>query len=282
MRRLDKPNFALVDIVEACLPSTRPPRDGVIRSGLSDLNNRESEYLQRGAEGGLFRISAPSENSLSEAEKEMPWLYENKFRDKNGPARDFYDRIISSAPNRLCPMCACGHVSTIDHYLPKSAYKGLAVTPINLIPACHDCNDAKLDFYAEKEEDQTLHPYFDSVDDAVWLYATVVRQKGPVVRYSVNPPDTWPDVKKARVQMHFEKFKLERIYAANAMDELSEMRSRLIKLADAAGAGAVQTELGDWARSRGMAAMNSWRVALYRALADSDWFCSGGHRDIGE
>jgi 5-methylcytosine-specific restriction endonuclease McrA len=282
MRALDKPSFALADVVEACLPSTNPPRDITIRQGLPALQRSESDYQECGEQAELFKVTVPDKTSLSAAEKEMPWLYEKKFCTKNGPARNFYDQIISSAPHRLCPLCAQRDVSTIDHYLPKSAYPGFAVTPLNLIPACKDCNHNKLDDYANEQENQTFHPYFDNFDDAQWLMAEIFHKGGFVIQYSVARPTNCNKVTEARLRLHFDKFELAKLYASNAMREVAGICDRLNRLADCAGSDGVRTELQTSASSWRKAAKNSWQAALYTALAASEWFCSGGHRDVGK
>jgi hypothetical protein len=282
MIALPKPSFKLANVVQACLPSVKPPRNTVICDGLASLNNNESEYLQRGEKGSLFQIPAPGENSLSEPEKAMRWLYENKFSAKSGPARDFYDQIISSTTNNVCPLCAQRDVSTIDHYLPKGAYPGFAITPINLIPACKDCNYTKLDDHADKQEHQTFHPYFDNFDDKEWLMATVSHQNGFIIQYSVALTTNWNKVTEARLRLHFDKFELGKLYASNAMREVVGICDLLNRLADHAGSDGVQQELQTRACSWRKAARNSWQKAMYSALAASDWFCSGGHRDIGK
>lgn len=42
-----------------------------------------------------------------------------------------------------CPICGIGKPGELDHFLPQSKYKPLAIYSRNLIPLCHDCNDIK-------------------------------------------------------------------------------------------------------------------------------------------
>src|SRR5262245_19880217 len=75
---------------------------------------------------------------------EMVAVYDNRLVKKTAPGRRIYDKIFTSAPNDKCPLCGHRNVKTLDHYLPKALFPALTVTPINLIPACSDCNKAKL------------------------------------------------------------------------------------------------------------------------------------------
>ena len=48
---------------------------------------------------------------------------------------------IKSIPKyNKCPFCGVGRVSTLDHYLPKTKYPTYAVTPVNLVACCAECN----------------------------------------------------------------------------------------------------------------------------------------------
>ena len=170
-------------------------------------------------------------------------------------------------------------MSTLDHHLPKARYPALAVTPINLVPACADCNRAKTDSIAKTREEQSLHPYFDDVEDESWLEAEVVEGAPAALRFYVRPPDTWDELKIGRVRYHFRLFNLAALYASHAAEELVGIRYRLTTLLDCGGgAGAVREHLQEEAESRGAIKANSWQAAVYKALANCDWYCDGGFK----
>ena len=58
-------------------------------------------------------------------------------------------------------------ILSITH--PKSHYPALAVVPINLVPACRDCNNAKKTQVPSLPNDIFLHPYYDNVEGEKWL-----------------------------------------------------------------------------------------------------------------
>ncbi|EAD2695982.1 HNH endonuclease, partial [Escherichia coli] len=67
-------------------------------------------------------------------------LYENNLRDKNKPARTYYDDMLVSSGEK-CPFCGdIGQTKNIDHFLPIAHYPEFSVMPINLVPSCRDCN----------------------------------------------------------------------------------------------------------------------------------------------
>jgi 5-methylcytosine-specific restriction endonuclease McrA len=180
-----------------------------------------------------------------------------------------------------CPLCGVGRARQIDHHLPKSSYPYLAIAPSNLLPVCSDCNYTKSDRAPTSYGEQTLHPYFDDIDDDRWLGARfVVDQLDWYVEYFVNPPNSWDPLLTCRVQHHFEVFELARLYEDQSADELVGIAGQLETAFDAGGAGDVRAHLLAMARSRTKARNNSWMTALYEAAAGNVWYCSGGFREI--
>jgi len=93
--------------------------------------------------------------------KELEKVYTFRMAKKNTPGREIYNKIILSAPEGICPFCSHRVVSTIDHYMPKTLFPRLSITPINLIPSCNDCNKLKSSLYPKDSNEAFIHPYFD-------------------------------------------------------------------------------------------------------------------------
>ena len=208
--------------------------------------------------------------------QEMSKLYSTCFAKEGSAGRVLYDELISAARNGRCPLCGHGFVSTLDHFLPKSHYPGLSVTPLNLVPACRDCNIIKGRRFPRTPQDATLHPYFDNVEEDPWLGARVLEEKPVVMRFLVKAVPRWDEVTQARVEKHFKVLRLSRLYTANATEELSNIRENLRRIFRTGGAGAVQEYLREEARSRVKARINSWQSAMYTALTENGWYCGGG------
>ena len=161
----------------------------------------------------------------------MVRVYDGRMAAQGSPGRAIYDAIKVGSPNGLCPLCGQRVVATLDHYLPKSRYAALAVNPANLIPACSDCNKAK-----SNAVDDTLHPYYDNIENELWLRAELKEIRPASVSFLVDPPASWTPVFADRVTRHFRVFGLNRLYAVHAAQNISGMQWRLSRLADAAGA----------------------------------------------
>lgn len=202
------------------------------------------------------------------------------FMRVGSPSRSLYEQIRMAPAHGLCPLCGQRVVSTVDHYLPQAHYPKLNLTPINLIPACSDCNKSKLANVAKTAEQQSLHPYFDDLGDDRWLIASIQASAPPTVTFEIRPAAAWSNVLSARVTHHFRLMGLGVLYVAQAASELADISYSLEEVGEAAGAAGVRAHLDSQFRSRCARDPNSWKTALYEGLRDSDWFCTEGYRLI--
>ena len=98
-------------------------------------------------------------------------LYEKLKKNKG--ASDYYNKMRNSSKN--CLYCSENLVKCLDHYLPKSDFPLLSITPSNLVPCCNDCN-FKLNELSNYNSPLIIHPYFEHYDDIFdkqWVYARV-------------------------------------------------------------------------------------------------------------
>ena len=207
---------------------------------------------------------------------ELNAVYTGRMAKKKAPGRGVYDQLFASSPNDRCPLCAQRQVATLDHHLPKAHFPVLSVTPINLVPACGDCNKAKLNKLPSASSEETLHPYFDDLGTDRWLFAEVVVSTPAAVKFRVEVPPKWDMLLGQRVTNHFRCFGLSTLYAAQAADELLNIRHQMHLLHDRGGMKAVRDELEQRAESAKKTQVNSWRSATFDAFVSSDWFCNGG------
>lgn len=249
----------------------------------NDVLLAAQDYEQKAAAKQLYTIHANNNRNNAivvgaVTKKELMDVYSLHMVGMNKPARVIYDQLKSKAPLGKCPFCGLGQASTLDHYLPKSKHPLIAVLPINLIPACKDCNTDKSTTIAVTEGEQCLHPYFDHQHFVTeqWLYAEV-RQTAPAsIHFYVSPPAHWDEVSKNRVQSHFNDFKLADRYSKEAGNQLACLMDTLVAYQGMMGVGGVKMHLDIEARSNFTQHCNSWQTAMFQALAASDWYCNGG------
>ncbi len=206
-------------------------------------------------------------------------LYTNYFVGAKGSARREYDQIKASA-NGKCPFCGgIGHVSTIDHYLPKAYFPQYSILPSNLVPCCRDCNTGKHGKFTTRRDQQPLHPYLDKPQyfNHKWTAAIVIRTEPIVISFSANPPSDWPPEDQRRVESHFADYDLASRYGTEAATEISMLLDQRRSSLHQSSADAFRSYLLDVANSNSMP-INGWRRTMYFSLANTAWFCNADFR----
>lgn len=284
MRSITAPIISPQQVYQACINGVSD-RDSHTR--FSAVSNNivvaAVDYQQKAIAKQLYTIPANdcADNDVvmgAVTKKELKTIYNLYMVKANKPARPIYDSLLSSAPLGRCPLCGMGYASTLDHYLPKSKFPQLSVTPLNLVPACKDCNKEKKTAFSITAEGQSLHPYFDHdafINDQ-WLYASVEETTPAVILFFVQPPDHWDNISKERVQSHFTDFKLDLRYSIEASNHLACLRNSLFLQWDWLGFVGVKQQLMIEALGHFQQHANSWQTAMLQALAKSDWYCNGG------
>ncbi|WP_027834869.1 hypothetical protein [Maritalea myrionectae] len=275
MRKLDLPNKAASSVLALCIQSIRDA--GLkerLTAAMDHIEFAEASYLEHAELGKLFQIVQEADVDGVTAE-EMKRVYKGTFA-RSKKTRHIYDLIKKLPANDICPMCGQRTVGTLDHYLAQSLHPALTITPANLLPSCADCNKSKLDAQPLQENEQTLHPYFDNVDDSAWLFAELLEESPAALRYVVKPPAGWSATKQERVLHHFVVFGLGALYASHSAAELVNIRYGLQRISKLGTAKEVREHLQLQFESHQDAHPNSWQTAMYRALVASDWFCEGG------
>jgi len=75
----------------------------------------------------------------------------------------------------LCPICGIHSVKDLDHFLPRSVFKPLAIYTRNLVPLCRECNGIKLTSFGTTGAATSLfvHAYYDILPDVQFIRADV-------------------------------------------------------------------------------------------------------------
>lgn len=278
MWTIAKPAISALETFNTCIAGiTTADLKRRLQNIRGDIVDKEKVYNDAAQTSSLYLI-ASAKNIGAVTVKEMEKLYDRHMARARSRGRAIYDRLMIAAQNDTCPFCGHRTVSTLDHSLPKSAHPAFALTPVNLIPCCKDCNHNKGTQSPETEEEQLVNAYYDDVTSDRWLYAEIVEGTPPGAKFYVEVPEEWEDAIAARVRNHFSKLRLAKLYAAQAGRQLQNMRGALGEIYDAAGMGAVRQDLDRRFRSCREVMVNSWEGALYEAAATNDWYCDNGFR----
>ncbi len=274
MRTLPLPLFRAEPVLLACAQHIRDPDlSNRLTRACAEVSKAEEEYLLKGELGTIYNTVRTTHAGEVDA-KEMSRIYDGSLAKRGAaPRRHYYDVIKASAPHRICPFCGHMTISTLDHYLPKVSHPKLALTPANLVPSCSDCNKWKSTKQGGTATDEILHPYFDRVDSETWLFAEVVPGSPPGMTFYARPASDWPDATKLRVSSHFDALHLNELFASQAGRLISNICSRMAHLFRDDGPTGVREHLKAEARSYRKNGNNSWEVAAFEALSESEYFC---------
>lgn len=277
MRKLALPSQDPGQVYQTCISKVRSK---ALKKSLESIKptivQEANAYIVKASAGQLYTLSPHATVGGIVDTDDMIKVYTGRMAKKGAPGREIYDKILLAPAHGTCPFCGHRKVSTVDHYLPKAEFPVFVVTPANLVPSCTDCNKAKGDQVPSTEDEQIIHPYFDDVDTETWLVAKVIEETPPGIKFLVNSPTNWPRSRAHRVQHQFDLFGLAQLYSSNAAEELENIKHTMTGLLNSVGANGVREHLMMLADSRKSARTNSWQAALYTALAENDWYCTGG------
>lgn len=181
----------------------------------------------------------------------------------------------------LCPVCGIEPVTELDHHLPQSIFKPLAIHARNLVPMCHLCNHAKLAGFDEGGGG-FLHPYYDILPDLDFLQAMVDLTNGALrVSFAIDAAAVLPPGFGERLSTQMQTLDLHARYQQEINTYISAHAAALHLAYRGMGQQGVRRTLRLQARYEAKAFYrNHWRPALLRALADHDGFTDGGFADV--
>lgn len=276
MKTIPKPLHPPIDVFTICISTVDDPD---LKERLEEIApnvavaarryERLATVVQLHTFPSVLNIGRVNQNELKK-------VYDPRMVNKNYPARAIYDEIKMAPPYGICPFCNEREIGQLDHHLPKKFFPVLSVVPLNLVPICQGCNFTKTSIRPINREDQTFHPYFDDFDSDRWLGAEVMESTPAALIFGIRRPVHWEEMKFFRLINHFNNLKLGTFYTTRAATELRNIQGSLTDLYSKGGTDEVRNHLIREYNSRLNADLNSWRTAMYEALANSTWFCGGG------
>lgn len=276
MKRISKPTLKAKNVFLDCISTVA---NQTLKQHYTDCQDiieaAEDDFEDKFVPCNIYQIARNSVVLHPIDKDEMKKVYDYRMVKPGMPGNKYYNKLKSSASHGKCPLCSVRDVDTLDHYLPKSNYPVFAVTSINLIPACTPCNKGKLISYPKTSEDQTLHPYYDSVEDEPWIKASVLQTTPISFEYYVDCPVHWNQTLKDRAKNHFNSFKINELFSSHASEELRGIKQQLIKLYNASQ-NLLEVYLTESYDSRLALGINSWQAVMYFALHNDEWFTQGG------
>ena len=276
MKTIAKPTITVREVFLKCISSVD---DAKLKDSLTNcvetLEAAETDFDKKFNTHEIYQISRVANIYGPIGKDQMKVVYDYRMVKVGMPGRKYYDQIMDSAPNGKCPLCSVRIADTLDHYLPKMKYPVYSVTPLNLVPACIQCNKGKLTDYPTSSEEQSLHPYYDDVENELWIKANVLQTTPVSLEYFASPPTNWSHIQKDRVVFHFATYNLNGLFSSHANEELRGAIGQMINLYNN-DPQLLRAHLRECHNSRLALGINSWQAVMYGALLNDEWFCKGG------
>lgn len=273
MKHLKKPDIMVEDIYCVCSRDFRD-KDLVARllsckAGIAEASEKFEELATKHE---TYKMKEKVSNEGIVTGEELKKIYTQKFAAKNSVGKSYYSEILAIPDNHKCPLCGARDVSTLDHYLAKSSFPSLVLSPNNLVAACRDCNFDKSDNVFTSNENETLHPYYDYIEEKIWVYCNIIESDPVGFKYGIQMADATDITLYKRIKNHFEIFNLELLYSIKACEMFYGIESMLKRLYTRAGKEAVRLQIEEDMLSWETKSINSWQSALYRGINNSGWF----------
>lgn len=186
-----------------------------------------------------------------------------------------YDELKARALFGRCLLCGNSEIGSLDHHLPKDMLPLYTICPVNLVPACGKCNQMKGDRIGATAAQRTLHPYYDRPGQAGrYLFADITSWP---VQFRIQALPDWDAELRARVQYHFDTFKLAQRYAEFCISVVTAHQWLHEKIRRESGMSALTDHLQEDAEQHASThGLNTWDTALRYGLADSTWYLQQG------
>lgn len=181
-----------------------------------------------------------------------------------------------------CPYCGFAPVSDLDHHLQRGRFHLLSIFALNLVPCCAPCNTGKRKKPSDDPGEHQLHTYLENVSQYDFLRAAATVHPGTgalEVTYSIEQCAGMSDLLHRRLKTHLSEFDLHAKYAKQVNIHLSAHEFALVSSFKVGGAELLREYLeGTAQRNAKNFGINDWRTALFKGLAASHAFCSGGFK----
>lgn len=178
---IKKPNFTIKDTYPICVSFVSDPTIKLYLESIQEEVEKYSNHYEILASSGKlneFKVLKIFEDQVNPNNDWLKKLYKYYLSAKSNlvyaEAYKFYNNIKNYETYqriRRCTYCNHAMVQALDHFLPESIFKALAVNPINLVPSCDFCNETKWTYTPDNSQENSvlIHPYFDNVMDFDWL-----------------------------------------------------------------------------------------------------------------
>ncbi|WDT68009.1 HNH endonuclease [Cloacibacterium sp. TD35] len=275
MKSINRPLENINDILDIFF-SDNPQSNvqGQITANRASLVFLEGQYISKVQDNTLFEMPRGIPNIITLSKGDLIRYYKYRMLNKEN-ARKFYDTLLLSAPNNICPYCTIKNVKTVDHFLPKSEYPYLSVVPSNLVPCCRDCNTDKKISYPIDNDTQTYHPYFDNIENESWIKAELMCTEPLSFQFRVERLPHWNDNKFNRSVNHFKTYNINELFSNEANRELRTRQFYFKQLLNRDNIQLIEQIEDTYNSCLNSVGVLDWQTIMYACLKENSWFLQG-------
>lgn len=196
---------------------------------INDVRGQFDAY-RTGFEGNNLARLEPLELSDSQKE-ELCSLYSYKAK-KFRELRRTLTVDEQNRPHETCPYCTIGPINSFDHFLPQSEFAELSDNPLNLIPACTECNGHKNNVWRKNGGSLFLNLYTDDIPEQQYLFVALnIDGQSVDAQFEVqNPNAIIEDTLFDKIAYHYEKLELCHRFRMQREEVLSPLANEIHSL----------------------------------------------------
>lgn len=198
---------------------------------------------------------------------------------EGGRLYDLRSRILVSVTR--CPFCGISEADELDHHLPRSIYKAIAIFPLNLIPLCHKCNNKKRTVTGENIEERFTHVYFDNFPDFPLLKADVKLRNNALSVDFIIEKNGISDLLFKQLNFQIEKINLNNRLKKECNIYLTSIGSIIENAFGENNAENLRDILISQSNeNKKIFGLNDWRTAFLLSLSSCEDFYNGGFKEV--
>lgn len=131
-----------------------------------------------------------------------------------------------------CQYCTLNDVNSFDHIAPKNRYGAYAIHPLNLFPACTECNSYKTANYLENGTCKYINLYKDKLPEVEYLFVNVdigMQEASIDIQYYLNNQENIENGLFRKIENHYNDLHLFNRFKENSYTEINLLRNLIAK-----------------------------------------------------
>ncbi len=210
--------------------------------------------------------------------KYMKKMYSERF--SNNSYKKLYKQYLTIRTSvKICPFCnfPARRAKQLDHYFPKAVFPSLALTPVNLVPICRECNTDKDDYFSLDQNKMLIHPYFDEFvnDSFQFIKCRIIEEQEIGFDFYIDKK-CLDAITFERINLHFDQLNLNDLYSMDFDSDFSVIVEELIEIYTDNDETIAKLEVETFIKKKIKAYRKNgtkpWYFAGYTAILENAWF----------